>query len=243
MRSDTKCRSKNPSECRVHSDKSIFKQDFMTSVRVQMREQREREQLEEFQNKAQSDFANSWKLRTHADGTTTASVYRSGRPSAPAERVVERDSYERCDSLIPDSRQGRMTGVFCSPTIGGVSRWVRGNWLCKIADVEVREIRVDIDNTYVYLVHDWERASSLNTDDMYKRYWENGMTLREYMEVAQKEPHKYDPREYELLVSSESIASVKKVSGKRLLQFAYDSHEELSDIYKQIAREKRFAAA
>jgi hypothetical protein len=234
-----KCKKKNPTSCRLHGKAARERQELLHAVRVEQREKREQEIKAAFNEKAQEDFKSSWKIRTESDGTTSVTVYRSGVPNAPLERGVEKPYYERCDSYLPDSRQGRMTGVFCAPTLGGAARWVRGNNLAKIEDIEVREIRIDIDNTYVYLVHDWERASSIDTPDMYQKYWNNGMTMRQYMEVSQKEPHKYDPREYELLVPAEEIISVKSVSSNRVVQSAYDSHDDLTNIFKALAREKR----
>jgi hypothetical protein len=234
-----KCRKKNPTSCRLHGKVARERLELLHAVRVQQREKREKEIQAAFNQKAQEDFQSSWKLRTESNGATSVSVYRSGVPSAPTERGVEKPYYERCDSYIPDSRQGRMTGVFCAPTLGGAARWVRGNDLANIEDIEVREIRIDIDNTYVYLVHDWERASSIDTPEMYQKFWKNGMTMRQYMELSQKEPNKYDPREYELLVPEEEIISVKPVSSNRVIQRAYDSHDDLTKIFKSIAKEKQ----
>lgn len=239
-----KCRKKDPATCRLHGKAEKERHQLMIAVRREAREQREREIKAEFHQKALQDFHASWKLRTEPDGTTSVSVYRSGVPSAPAERGVEKLYYQRCDEQITDDRQGRMNGVFCSPTLGGVSRWVRGNELTRKPDIDVREIRVDIDSTYVYLVHDWERASAIDTPEMYKKYWANGITMREYMEAAKKEPHKYDPREFELLVPEDTIISVKPVSMKRAFSNAYDFENNESDykrIIKQAAYEKRMA--
>lgn len=239
-----KCRKKNPMTCRLHGRGARERHEMLVSVRAEIREKREREMQAAFNLKAHEDFKASWKMRTEPNGATSVSVYRSGIPSAPVERGVEKPYYERCDSYLPDSRQGRMTGVFCAPTLGGAARWVRGNSLARIEDVEVREIRIDIDNTYIYLVHDWERASSIDTPEMYQKYWENGMTMRQYMELSQKEPHKYDPREYELLIPEEDIISVKPVSATRVISSAYDSSvEDLTNIYKAIAKEKRVLRA
>lgn len=212
---------------------------MLREVRTQAREQREKAFQEEFKQKALQDFQASWKLKEEGNGVTSISVYRSGVPNAPAERGIEKGHYEKCDSHLPEGRQGRMTGVFCAPTLGGAARWVRGNNLVGIEDIEVREIRIDVDNTYVYLVHDWEIASSIDTDEMYQKYWQNGITMRQYMELAQKEPHRYDPREFELLVPEERIISVKPVAAKRVLTNAYDSQEELTKTFKQLEKEKR----
>jgi hypothetical protein len=227
----------------LHGKAASERQELLHAVRIEARAKREREIQEAFRLKAVEDFQSSWNLRTEPSGVTSVSVYRSGVPYAPEERGVERPYYERCDSHLPDSRQGRMTGVFCAPTLGGVARWVRGNNLAGLTDIEVREIRIDIDNTYIYLVHDWERASSIDTPEMYQRYWNNGMTMRQYMELSQKEPHKYDPREYELLIPAHEILSVKPVAAKRIVESAYDNQEDLTNIFKAAARKKQFERA
>lgn len=239
-RTKGKCRKKDPASCRLHGRVEKERQQLMIAVRREAREERERKIRADFQEKALRDFQNSWKLRTEPNGTTSVSVYRSGIPSAPAERGVEKPYYQRCDEQITDERQGRMNGVFCSPTLGGVSRWVRGNDLTGKADIDVREIRVDIDSTYIYLVHDWERASAIDTPEMYKKYWNNGVTMREYMEAAKREPQKYDPREFELLVPEHTIISVKPVSMKRAFSNAYDFENNESD-YKRIVKESAYA--
>lgn len=186
-------------------------------------QKKERLQREAFVVKAHEDFEASWKPRVEKDGATTISVYRSGNPAPPAERGVERDSYLTADALKPEGRQGRMDAVFASPSLGGVTRWVKGNDGL-IDDLKVRELRIDVDKTYVYSVHAWERASS--SWDYEKStagtYWDSGMTVREYMEKAKADPATYDPQEWELLVPADGIRSVKRVGAETVSSRAYE---------------------
>jgi hypothetical protein len=214
-----KCRKKNPATCRLHGKAYRQRIAFMNQIR-------EREEELKFQAIVTPDFEASWDVRKEADGTTTVAVYRSGEPLAPTERGVEKDSYVKSDSLKPEGRQGRTDGVFASPTLGGVTRWVRGKWHSNVLDVQVREIRVDIDSTYVYSIHAWEKASSGDDNDAFhKEYWDSGITMREYMKRAKQEPKKYSPREWELLLSAEKdIRSASIVEPKKVGQRAYEQN-------------------
>jgi len=212
------CTKKNPRLCQRHGAEYRVRQEMFQ----QMKEQIERNH---FQEVITPDFAASWKTKKEADGTTSVSVFRSGIPSAPKQRGVENDSYNQADAQRPEGRQGRGTGVFASPTLGGVCRWVRGNEMTGVPDVDVREMRVDIDNTYVYSIEQWEIASARETDAEYKKYWESGMTMREYMEKAKADPMAYKPTDWELLVPEEGIRSVKPVGAKRVSERAYEERD------------------
>jgi hypothetical protein len=222
-----KCTKKNPRLCRLHGKTYIELTNFRKQVA-------DREKELQFQQFTTPDFAASWKMKEEKDGTTTASVYRSGIPSAPKERKVEAGHYLRADALCPEGRQGRTDGVFASPTLGGVCRWVKGNYSTNIPDVRVRELRVDIDNTYVYSVRAWERASGWDTEEEYKKFWDTGITLRDYMKQAKTDPRTYDPQEWELLIKEENIRSVKPVGAERAASFEYSSgdHSEITKMLK-----------
>lgn len=214
----SKCTKRIPATCRIHGAAARAENAFREELRAQ-------EHLVKVKAEAEPDFAASWKIKTEKDGTVTASVYRSGVPTPPAERGIENTSYTAADAHLPEGRQGRTTGVFAAPTIGGVARWVRGNYYTNLPDVKVRELRVDIDQTYVYSVEAWERASSRETDEQYQAYWKTGMTLRVYMEAVRKNPVDFHPREWELLIPAEGIKSVKPVSAARAATTLYSEDE------------------
>lgn len=214
----SKCTKRIPATCRIHGKAARAENAFREQLRAQ-------EKLMKVKAEAEPDFAASWKIKTEKDGTVTASVYRSGVPTPPAERGVENKCYTDADACIPAGRQGRTTAVFAAPTIGGVARWVRGNYMTNIADVKVRELRVDIDQTYVYSVNAWERASSRETTEQYEEYWRTGMTLRAYMEAARKDPVSFHPRKWELLIPVEGIKAVKPVSATRAAATLYSSDD------------------
>lgn len=210
-----KCTKKNPSTCRIHGSGYRARQELYFAAK-------ENVERIAFKAKTDPDFEASWDLKKDSNGTITVGVFRSGVPNPPKERGVEKRYYERADHFRPEGRQGRNDGVFASPTLGGVCRWVRGNHMTNIPDVKVRELRVDIDNTYVYSVRSWEIASSTNAEEHYKEYWDSGITMREYMNRARKDPKTYDPTEWELLVPEGSIKSVKPVGAKRVAERSYE---------------------
>lgn len=170
----------------------------------------------------------------------TAKVYRSGAPATPAERGCERESYAAADAVKPAGRQGRMTAIFASPTLLGVTRWVRGNAFVKQGDVLVRELTVDPDRVYVYSVHKWECVSSWSGKwTGAEAYWESGMTLSEWLKTD------HDPKEWEVLLGEEDLLAVKNVSDKRVAEAEADGYyrDELVRVLKQARAEKRWAAA
>jgi hypothetical protein len=213
-----KCSKRHPSMCQRHKGEYKAAQDFMEQIK-------NREKELHLKAVTDADFEASWKLKKEKDGSTSIAVYRSGVPSAPKQRGVENGHYARADATIPSGRQPRMNGVFASPTLGGVCRWVRGNYMTNKDDVKVRELRVDVDNTYVYSVEAWEKASSNDTPAAYKEYWDTGLTMREYMAKARQDPDTYNPTEWELLVPEEKIISVKPVGAARTAQRAYRDYD------------------
>jgi len=223
------CTKKYPQTCRIHGAAYREKRDFEKEV------QRKQKELE-FKSFTEPDFAASWKIKEEKDGKTTASVYRSGIASPPSERGVEAGHYNRADSHKPVDHQGRVTAIFASPTLGGVCRWVRGNDFVNIPDIKVRELRVDIDNTYVYSIDAWEKASSMDTPEVYKEFWATGVTLRNYMKLARKSPLEYDPRNWELLLSETDLKSVKPVGANRVSEREYTNSESDKERLKKLLR-------
>lgn len=114
------------------------------------------------------------------------SIFRSGVVSPPEKRSVEEGVYADSDRYRPEGRTGRSEGVFCSPTLSGVTRWVRGNHLVNSPDYDVREVTVDPDKVFVYSVEQWEVSSLLADDrvlsnkEIHEAYWNSGMTLRQW---------------------------------------------------------------
>lgn len=208
------CSKKNPALCRLHGKQYTAARNLLQQVR----EQEKRNALNAI---AAPDFDSSWKIKKEADGTSTVSVYRSGVPHPPAQRGVEAQSYLDADKYKPEGRPSRTAAVFASPTLGGVCRWVKGNWDTNIADVKVRELRVDIDKTYVYNIAAWEKASGWETKEYYEDFWDTGITLREYMQKAKQDPEKYKPTEWELMLDESQIRSVKPVGAVRASQNTY----------------------
>lgn len=168
-----------------------------------------------------------------------AKVYRSGAPVAPLERGCERASYEAADALRPAGRQGRMDAIFASPTLAGVTRWVRANAMCNIGDVLVRELTVDPDAVYVYSIAAWEQASwAMAGREDYAAYWASGMTLTEWLAGD------YDAAEWELLLGPADLLSVRPVSDKRVVAAVENSYrvEETKRALQTARARSRWAA-
>lgn len=156
-------------------------------------------------------------------GERTISVYRAGVPQAPSARTIEKESYLTADSHAPEGRQGRMSAVFASPTMHGVTAWVRGT-SSVVSDWGVREIRVNPDEVYVYSVRAWEKASREEANrDSSKKYWATGITLTEWNEKLRSDPQ-LDPQEWELLIGeSQFKAQPKPVAAEKVARSSYSS--------------------
>lgn len=161
-------------------------------------------------------------------------VYRSGIVKAPESRGCELGSYQVADSVKPEGRQGRACGIFASPTIEGVLRWVRANAMMpSIVDPFVRELKVDSNTVYVYCVRTWERCSSRNGN--YEEYWNTGLTLSNWL----KNSEDYDPEEWELLLAPEDILSQKNVSDNRMVKVAEKDDVIYSDLSRLLKESRR----
>lgn len=240
-----KCYKKDPSTCRIHG-KTVKAQQQMVEayLRRKRREEAELKKARELGFKIENDLNNNLKLKTHPDGSTTCSVYRSGVVEPPKERGVEKNVYAESDQYAPTGRQTRTTAVFASPTIGGVNRWVKGNALGKNSnDISVKELTVNIDTTYVYSIPVWEQVSTRadftdNKEKLYSQYWETGITMREWLTKVKENPVQYSPAEWELLLPMEEIVNVKPVSAKRVVAYNYNGEYDKTEIYKLLKQSK-----
>lgn len=239
-----KCNAKDPATCKFHGKRHIAYQEAQKQLERRLAsERREREKTERLKLSIGFDIDQNLKPKVLPTGETIVSIYRSGDPTPPTERGVEADSYLKADSYAPEGRQGRTTAVFASPTLGGAARWVKGRHFTKEDDVKVRELRVDYDKTYVYYIPTWERFSSIEgmgygpdkVKEAGEKYWNTGMTLREWVNTYKDDPQHYDPREWEILIPREEIQAVKPVSTKRTTTFTYGSDydkKEIAEILK-----------
>lgn len=177
------------------------------------------------------------RLEPLSPRTRVVSVFRSGEVVVPQTRGVEAEVYAAADALRPEGRPGRTHSLYASPSLFGVGRWVRGNrWASSERDINVRELRVDPDTTYVYSVKAWERASwSIDEDKrdaLYRAFWDSGMTLRQWYERGID-----DGSEWELLIDPADVKAVKRVSGKRAAEAAGSLFKsEVAYILKDAAR-------
>lgn len=215
----TKCSKKNPLTCRLHAGQYRKFQKAMTAFQTSERNSEEQALIA----RIQEDIKTNFKLKKLPDGTYEASVYRVGVPNPPSERKVEAESYTQADKLIPEGRQGRNTAVFATPVLGTVGRWAGD--LNPSVDQQVRELRVNPDEVYVYSVHAWERTHyygefTERDAQKIKEYWATGVTLSQWIREANK-GHILDPGEWEILVPEKSIRKVSFPTIPKIISTQY----------------------
>lgn len=173
-------------------------------------------------------------------GEKTVSIYRAGVVEVPTQRGVEEESYLACDKYTPEGRQGRNTGIFASPTMNGVTHWVRGVSNV-VKDWGVRELRVNPDEVYVYSVREWEKFSGNwdgFTQEAASAYWNSGMTLTQWYQEMRTNPT-MKPEEWELLISPENVKQTKNVKADIVSRQAYysDKGERSTYMYNLLTKQ------
>lgn len=236
----TKCSKKNPLTCRLHAGQYKKFQTAMSSFKNQEKEDKNQKLIAKIQN----DIKTNFKLKKLPDGSYEASVYRVGVPSPPKERKVENDAYRYADQYAPEGRWGRTEAVFATPVFGTVGRW--SNSLNQIEDQQVRELRVNPDEVYVYSIRAWERtwySGEYTERDIQKakEYWSTGVTLSQWIREANK-GHILDPEEWEVLIPEENIRKVSFPSIPKIIEAQYSEYtSDLERWLKQNRKDLRYS--
>lgn len=167
-------------------------------------------------------------------------VFRSGVVAPPAERGCEAEVYAAIDALRPFGHPTRTNGIFASPRIEGVLRWVRGNDLSGFDDVAVREISLDADMTMVYRVSDYERASGAferkDNPDLFTEaaanYFGHSMSLTQWLASDE------DADKWEVIFHADAVLGSRNVSVERLMGAAPSESwaRDIQHIYRRHAR-------
>lgn len=233
----TKCSKKNPATCRLHKGQYAKFTKAMVAYRDSEQVAKEKVLVEKLQN----DIKTNFKLKKLSDGTYEASVYRVGVPSPPVERGVEKEVYLTADKYVPAGRQGRTSAVFATPVMGVVGRWA-SQWN-RIEDQQVRELRVNPDEVYVYSIRAWEKASSgfdYNPDNeaLYRTYWNSGVTLSQWIRAADK-GQILDPAEWELLIPEKSICKVSTPSIPKVLESQFVNTFRLDELKEFLTQNRK----
>ncbi len=238
-RSDyVKCSKKNPATCRLHRKQYEVFQTALQAVKTAEKREKEAKAHAWLMQDLQS-----MKLKETPEGLI-ASVYRCGVDAPPEKRGIEKEAYEKADSFAPEGRQGRNTAVFATPTLGTVGRWVRGNsWNKNILDVQVRELRVNADQVYVYDIHAWEKTwytGEYTERDIAsaKNYWNTGITLREWVEKAKKGEIQ-DPENWEILLPKQGIQKTNILPPASVVKGQEEESEEIERILRNNRKELR----
>jgi hypothetical protein len=146
----------------------------------------------------------------------TVTVYRAGPVEVGAHTGQVADLYAHADRLRPAGHPGRATSIYASPSLFGVTRWVRGNRFVRV-DSTARELRVKPEGSYVYSVDAWEHASSGfgPTDERMATYWATGIPLSEW--AKESSLLGLDPRNWEVLLPADAVLSARPVGNRRLI--------------------------
>jgi hypothetical protein len=155
----------------------------------------------------------------------TIKVYRNGSLSLGEHSAEVQQAWTPYDSVRPSGRAGRLNSLYASPSIAGVTRWVRGNHMIlghvTDADLTTHEITVNnAEEIYVYSIKSYDRSfkSSGVKPEGAIAYWESGIRLSEWEEKAAELG--LDATEWEVLLPVENIKGSKTVSNARLLKAA-----------------------
>lgn len=242
-----KCKAKDPRTCPFHGRAAKQKEAFYREILAAEKKKKDAELNAQFVE----DLDASLKPKTLKDGTRTVTVYRAGDFNPPAERGVESPSYLFVDGFAPEGRQGRNTGVFAAPSLGGVARWVDGiSSVYQRVDVRVRAVNVNPDTTYIYSVQAWEKASSGfdfggdRAASNAKAYWDSGMTLMEW-ESRVRAGENLDPTQWEMLLPASAATDslnpkgLKIVAPKTVADRAYRDSKD-GNIYKVLTSWARY---
>jgi hypothetical protein len=191
----------------------------------------------------------------------TTKLYRSGELHKLNDFLEIVEINEAMDRYCPQGRATRSQGLFCTASIGSVSRWVAANLSCRYP-YQPKEITYCGPEPYVYPIGLYERASSAygsyrhlqGTEDprwqqweqMAQAYWEAGVPLSDFQD------HEQDILEgdswsegYEILIAPETVKTHRPVSWSRLIAHTEDQSRlrEFKDQQRKDARNRRFERA
>lgn len=141
--------------------------------------------------------------------------------------------WSKYDAFVPAGRTGRLNSIYASPSLAGLTRWIRGNHLIGLNSphVNLKSSQVTVENAdevYVYSIALHDKFFSFNgvTPEQAKAYWDSGIRLSDWEKVS--EEMGLDASEWEVLVPADSIGSIKAISDNRILDNApIDCIEEL----------------
>lgn len=149
---------------------------------------------------------------------STFYVYRAGLLEKPEEYGRSQEKFAAVDALRPPGRPGRLEGIFCTPDLEGLVRWVLANARVQLPN-SPSQLRVRPEGLWVYSVRAWDRvAGPVSREEERRAYWESGVPLVEWEAHASSQG--LSGFDYEVLVPLSSICSQRAVSEKRCLQNA-----------------------
>lgn len=144
-------------------------------------------------------------------------LYRSGTLEKVADYGAAQQFFAAADAERPQDRVGRLDGLFCSPTLAGMSRWYLANLqLGREYVADPYELFYEGPEPYAYPVDAWDGASIKNGSNGYGAYWEAAVPLSRVL----ADPVAYPAKDWEVLVDPAYIRSARPVRPRRVIEAA-----------------------
>lgn len=171
---------------------------------------------------------------------TTTKAYRIGNLTLADHAESVQTLWGSFDEVKPEGRTGRLEGLYASPSLKGLVRWVKGMHLVAARDedanLESSEITVANSET-VFLYHVPTYDAVLGGRKTAADYWNTGIALSDWDTVSAD--RSLDADAWEILLPVETIKSAHKISNARILNQTADESAKL-ELSRMIQERKRF---
>jgi len=173
----------------------------------------------------------------------TIKVYRNGSLSLAEHSEEVQQVWSQYDDFKPAERSGRLDSLYASPSLFGVTRWVKGNHLVSghNPDADLTNYEITVSNpeqVFVYSIASYDSScrSAGVKEDAARKYWDSGIALADW--DAKASEFGLDATEWEVLLPVEAIKSSKVVSDNRILGAVKDEFEK-DQLKAALQRRKR----
>ena len=177
-------------------------------------------------------------------------LFRVGPLSSPPASSGELAGFHAAlDAVMPVGRVPREGALFCSPSLFGLSRWLRAHFSLRPfaasgESLDLHEIGiVDPRGIYAYSIPAWDRAgvSYLAPEERAERgrqYWASGIPISDWQREAIS--RRLDAQEWEVLLSPAQVAFVRPLAPERVLAAVPADDWRRAELVRQVARQRRW---
>ena len=173
----------------------------------------------------------------------TTKVYRIGSLTCAEHSETVQQLWSSIDAAKPEGRTGRLECIYASPSIKGLTRWIRGMHFVagwdETACLDNHEITVaNPETVFLYHVPTYDAVCSGRKSA--DSYWESGIALSDWDEVSVERG--LNAEEWEILLPVDAVKSSRPISNARILGQVEDeiTKLELKRMFKDRERALRF---